>query len=76
MGGRLGRGRIASVRSVVAEGQTQEVLDFCKHRVTLGPLEGFNNLVSRIVHRAFGVRDLDYLFLKLRPESLQPDPPT
>ena len=52
----------------------QEVLNYCKHRITTGRLEGFNNLVSRIIHRACGVRDLDYLFLKLRQESLLCDP--
>ena len=54
----------------------EEILNFCKHRITLGPLEAFNNVVARIIHRACGVRDLDYLFLKLRQESLAPDPPT
>jgi transposase len=48
----------------------QEVLNYCKHRITTGRLEGFNNTVSRIVHRACGMQDLDYLFLKLRQESL------
>lgn len=52
-----------------------EILNFCKHRITTGPLEGFNNTVSRIVHRACGVRSLDYLFLKLRQESLECDQP-
>ena len=52
-----------------------EILNFCKHPITTGPLEGFNNTVSRIVHRACGVRSLDYLFLKLRQESLEPVPP-
>jgi len=48
----------------------EEVLNYCKHRITTGRLEGFNNLVSRIIHRACGMQDLDYLFLKLRQESL------
>ncbi len=48
----------------------EEVLNYCKHRITTGRLEGFNNVVSRIVHRACGMQDLDYLFLKLRQESL------
>ena len=52
-----------------------EVLNYCRHRITTGPLEGFNNTVSRIIHRACGVRSLDYLFLKLRQESLQSVPP-
>jgi transposase len=53
----------------------QEILNFCKHPITTGPLEAFNNTVSRIIHRACGVRNLDYLFLKLRQESLEPDLP-
>lgn len=52
----------------------EEVLNFCRHKITLGPLEGFNNLISRILHRACGIRDPGYLFLKLRQESLEPDP--
>jgi len=48
----------------------EEILNFCDHPITLGPLESFNNTVSRIIHRACGVSDLDYLFLKLRQESL------
>ena len=53
----------------------EEVLNFCRHRITTGPLEGFNNTVSRIIHRACGIRSLDYLFLKLRQESLEIVPP-
>ena len=49
-----------------------EVLNFCRHPITIGPLEAFNNTVSRILHRACGVRNLGYLFLKLRQESLDP----
>ena len=54
----------------------KEVLNYCKHRITTGRLEGFNNLVSRIIHRACGMQDLDYLFLKLRQESLDFVPPS
>jgi len=36
---------------------------------------GAENTVSRLIHRACGVRDTDYLFLKLRQESLACDPP-
>jgi len=32
--------------------------------------EAFNNIVSRVLHKACGVSNLDYLFLKLRQESL------
>jgi transposase len=48
----------------------EEILNYFKHRITTARLEGFNNVVSRIIHRACGVKDLDYLFLKLRQESL------
>jgi len=50
-----------------------EVVNYTRHRITTGPLEGFNNQVSRIIHRACGVRNIDYLFLKLRQLSLQSD---
>jgi len=53
----------------------QEVLNYFRHPITIGPLEGFNNTVSRVVHRACGVRSMDYLFLKLRQESLETAPP-
>jgi len=52
-----------------------EILNYVKHPITTGPLEGFNNTISRIIHRACGVRNMDYLFLKLRQESLEPDLP-
>ena len=48
----------------------REILNYCKHRITTGPLEAFNNVVSRIIHRACGMPNLNYLFLKLRQESL------
>lgn len=53
----------------------EEVLNYCKHRITTARLEAFNNTVSRLIHRACGMRDTDYLFLKLRQESLASDPP-
>ena len=46
------------------------VLNYCRHQITTARLEGFNNVISRIIHRACGVTNLDYLFLKLRQESL------
>ena len=53
-----------------------EVLNYCEHRITTARLEAFNNLVSRIIHRACGMQDLDYLFMKLRQESLDFVPPS
>lgn len=46
------------------------VLNYFKHRITSGPIEAFNNLISRTIHRACGIRDREYLYLKLRQESL------
>ena len=46
------------------------ILNYFHHRITSGPIEGFNNLISRAIHRACGVRDREYLYLKLRQESL------
>lgn len=50
--------------------QADRVCGFVKHKLTSGMIEGFNNLVARIIHRACGVRDLDYLELKLRHHSV------
>jgi transposase len=50
-----------------------EILNYVRHPITIGPLESFNNTVSRIIHRACGVTNLDYLFLRLRQESLETD---
>lgn len=48
----------------------EEVLAYCRHPITTARLESFNNTVSRLVHRACGHKDLDYLFLKVRQESI------
>ena len=47
------------------------ILAFCKHRITSARIEAFNNIVSKVIHKACGVSNLDYLFLKLRQDSLQ-----
>jgi transposase len=45
-----------------------EILSFIRHRITSAKLEAFNATISRIVKRACGYRDLDYLYLKIRQE--------
>jgi transposase len=50
--------------------QSARVCGFVKHGLTSGMIEGFNNLVARIVHKACGIRNLDYLELKLRHHSI------
>lgn len=51
--------------------QADKIVAFCKHRITSGKIEGFNNLVSRVVHRACGITNLDYAWLKFRQLSIQ-----
>jgi transposase len=46
-----------------------EILSFIRHRITSAKLEAFNATISRIVKRACGYTDLDYLFLKIRQQS-------
>ncbi len=46
------------------------IVAYCRHSFTTGLLESFNATVSRVITRSCGVRDLKYLFLKLRQESL------
>lgn len=47
----------------------KEILAFIRHRVTSAKLEAFNATIARIVRRACGYRDLEYLFLKIRQEA-------
>jgi transposase len=49
-----------------------EILAWIKHRVTSAKLEAFNATINRIVKRACGYRDLDYLYLKIRQETSPP----
>lgn len=49
----------------------EQILNFCEHRITSARIEAFNTIVSRVIHKACGVANLDFLFLKLRQESLQ-----
>lgn len=47
-----------------------EILNYCSYPITTARLESLNATINRIVQRACGVSDLDYLFLKLRQETL------
>ena len=55
----------------LTEAKEQILNFFCQHRITSARIEAFNTLVSRVIHKACGVTDLDYLFLQLRQESLR-----
>jgi len=50
--------------------QKERVVGFITHRLTSGKIEGFNNQIARTVHMACGIKDLDYLELKLRLQSV------
>lgn len=71
----IARAKATGIEALVrfANGLTrdkQEILNYFKHRITTGPLEAFNNIVARILHRTCGMGNLGYLFQKLRQESL------
>ena len=65
-----GVGELARFARGLTEAKEQ-ILNFCKHRITSARIEAFNTIVSRVIHKACGVANLDFLFLKLRQESLQ-----
>jgi len=48
-----------------------EILAFCKHRITSAKIEAFNRIVARVVRNACGLSNPDYLFQKLRQHSLR-----
>lgn len=48
----------------------ERIVSWCKYPITNGRIEGFNSIVSRIIFKCRGIRSLDYLWLKLRQESL------
>jgi transposase len=48
-----------------------QILSYCKHQITSAKIEAFNAVIARVISKACGVSNLDYLFLKLRQESLQ-----
>jgi len=49
----------------------ESVLSYIRHGITTGPLEAFNGTIERILRRACGMRDLEYLFLKIRQETVK-----
>jgi len=59
---RFARGLIAA---------NEQILNFCERRITSARIEAFNTIVSRVIHKACGVANLDFLYLKLRQESLR-----
>jgi transposase len=39
-----------------------EIVTYAKHHITNGKMEGFNNLVARLINRANGIRSVTYQF--------------
>lgn len=52
------------------ERDAEQIVSWCRHRITNARIEGFNSIISRVILKARGIRSVDYLFLKLRQESL------
>ena len=50
--------------------QCSRITSYIKHKVTSGLIEGFNSQISKIIQRACGIANLDYLFLRLRHQSV------
>jgi len=48
----------------------EQIVSWCRFRITNALIEGFNSIISRVILKTRGIRSLDYLFLKLRQESL------
>lgn len=65
-----GVGELARFARGLTEAKEQ-ILNFRQHRIPSARIEAFNTIVSRVIHKACGVANLDFLFLKLRQESLQ-----
>lgn len=44
----------------------RQVVNCARFKLNNGRLEGFNNKIARVIHRACGYRDVEYLYLNLR----------
>jgi transposase len=53
---------------------SQQTVSYVKHKITSGKIENFNNQIARIIHRSYGVSDLDYLFIRLRHKTVMRNP--
>jgi hypothetical protein len=49
-----------------------EIITYARHRITNGKMEGFNNLISRLIHRGNGIRSIEYLFRRARAAVCMP----
>ena len=49
---------------------SDRITSYIKHRLTSGRIEGFNSKLARAINRACGIANLDYLYLKMRHQSV------
>lgn len=52
------------------ERDIERIVSWSRHGITNGKIESFNSKISQLIFRARGISSLDYLYLKLRQESL------
>ena len=52
------------------ERDIEQVLSWFRHPLSNARIESFNSIVARVLFKTRGIRSLDYLYLKLRQESL------
>jgi transposase len=48
----------------------EELLSCCKYKVASAKIESFNATIKRIIRKACGYQDMQYLYLKIRQEAL------
>ena len=62
------RSRIQAVKDFAGsfKAHLKGILAHCKHKISTSFLEGINNKIKVIKRIAFGYRDLEYFFLKIR----------
>jgi transposase len=49
----------------------ENILSYIRYEITTGPLEAFNGTIERVLRRSCGMRDLEYLYLKIRQETVK-----
>ena len=47
------------------------ILSYIRYEITTGPLEAFNGTIERVLRRSCGMSDLEYLYLKIRQETVK-----
>lgn len=73
----LARARVSKIGMLAKFADTLEkhqqgILNYYDYRISTGPLEGTNNKIKRMIHQAYGYRDLPFMKLKLLGLHEQP----